>query len=168
MRVIKPNEYTIDKPKFSIFLAGTIDNGSSYDWQSELCSELNKLGYDLTVFNPRRDNWDENATKEEMMNQIQWEQDHLEEADIIVMVLLSGSKSPISLMELGQFSKSGKMIVFCAPDFYRRTNVEWICKNNKILLTMVTDPKTIAKEINNILDIMETITTEYKNYGNNN
>ena len=62
-------------------------------------------------------------TKEDMEKQIKWEQNHLDSADVIAMVLLDDSKSPISLLEMGLYAKSKKLIVFCTPEFYRYDNV---------------------------------------------
>lgn len=39
----------------------------------------------------------------------------------------SGSKSPITLLELGLFAKSGKLHVVCTEGFYRYDNVRITC-----------------------------------------
>ncbi len=139
----------VNNTEISIFLAGTIDDGSSKNWQNEVISEINSnisLPY-LTIYNPRRDNWDENVTEEEQMKQIDWEQKYLKESDLIIMVLLDNSKSPISLMELGQYSNSGKLVVCCTEKFYRYHNVKWMCNNRDIILINTNDIKEIAKII---------------------
>ena len=139
----------VNNTKISVFLAGTIDDGSSKNWQNEVISEINSnisLPY-LTIYNPRRDNWGENVTEEEQMKQIDWEQKYLKESDLIIMVLLDNSKSPISLMELGQYSNSGKLVVCCTEKFYRYHNVKWMCNNRDIILINTNDIKEIAKII---------------------
>ena len=40
----------------SVFLAGTIDEGNSIDWQTSLISQIADL--DVTILNPRRKIWD--------------------------------------------------------------------------------------------------------------
>lgn len=40
----------------SVFLAGTIDEGKSVDWQETLAAELRELS--VTILNPRRSEWD--------------------------------------------------------------------------------------------------------------
>ena len=86
----------------SVFLAGTIDNGDSLNWQDKTIIELINLGINnIEIYNPRREHWNSNPTKKEMEKQIKWEQNHLDAANIIAMVLLDDSKSPISLLELG-------------------------------------------------------------------
>ena len=132
----------------SVFLAGTIDNGNSLNWQDKTIIELINLGVkNLEVFNPRREHWNPNPTKEEMEKQIKWEQEHLDKADVIAMVLLDDSKSPISLLELGLYAKSNKLIVFCTPNFYRWDNVRLTCKKYHIELVQDIHPTIIANKI---------------------
>ena len=109
----------------SIFLAGTIDDGKSEDWQSKLIEEL--INYDVTVLNPRRNNWGD-LPENELHKQIIWELDHLEKADIIFMYIIGSSKSPISLLEMGIHIKDSKLIVVCEPEFYRYENVRITCE----------------------------------------
>jgi hypothetical protein len=125
MNVIYP------RPK-TVFLAGTIDNGDGSNWHEDLienCQDLN-----VTFFNPRRKEWPTSPTREEMEYQIKWEQHHLDRADLIIMCLLDNSKSPISLLELGLYAQSKKIIVFCNPAFYRWDNVRLTCEKYKIPL----------------------------------
>lgn len=131
----------------SVFLAGTIDNGDSLNWQDKVIIELINLGVSCEVFNPRREHWNPNPTKEEMEKQIKWEQEHLDKSDIIVMVLLDDSKSPISLLELGLYAKENKLIVFCTPNFYRFDNVRMTCKKYNIELVQDLNPLIIANKI---------------------
>lgn len=131
----------------SVFLAGTIDNGNSLNWQDKVIVELINLGVSCEVFNPRRERWNPNPTKEEMEKQIKWEQEHLDKSDIIAMVLLDNSKSPISLLEMGLYAKSKKLIVFCTPKFYRFDNVRLTCEKYHIPLVQDLHPLVIANKI---------------------
>lgn len=154
MIIITPEE-TIsklpNKPNSkSVFLAGTIDNGDSLNWQNKTIIELMNLGInDIEIYNPRREHWNPNPSKEEMECQIKWEQEYLDKADFISMVLLDDSKSPISLLELGLYAKSNKLIVFCTPDFYRWDNVRLTCEKYNIQLVESTHPLVIANKIIN-------------------
>ena len=135
---------------FSVFLAGTIDNGDSTNWQREvinLLKQASKTSPDIGVYNPRRDTWDPAEGHDEVMKQIDWEQRALEKANHIVMVFLDNSKSPISLLELGMYCRSKKITVFCTEKFYRYDNVLDTCKRYGIVLVHSTDPDTIAKRI---------------------
>ena len=132
----------------SVFLAGTIDNGNSLNWQDKTIIELINLGVkDLEVYNPRREHWNPNPSKEDMEYQIKWEQDHLDKADVIAMVSLDDSKSPISLLEMGLYAKTGKLIVFCTPNFYRWDNVRLTCEKYHIELVQDIHPTIIANKI---------------------
>ena len=137
MEVIKPepkNRVYSDK-SIKIFLAGSIEMGKAEDWQAAI-PELFKDRNDLTFFNPRRDDWDssweQKESNPEFNYQVNWELDHLEKADIIFMYFSPETKSPISLLELGLYAESGKMIVCCPDDFYRKGNVDITCARYNI------------------------------------
>lgn len=68
-------KYEVKPGDVCIFLAGTIDNGSSHDWQMELLEWLKdyKTEKNVIVFNPLRKEWNKNAGKEELDEQIEWE-----------------------------------------------------------------------------------------------
>jgi nucleoside 2-deoxyribosyltransferase-like protein len=113
----------------SVFLAGSIDMGKARDWQSEVTAALSQLP--LTVFNPRRKDWDssweQKATNAKFKEQVEWELQRLEEADVIALYFEAGSMSPISLLELGLHARSRKLIVYCPEGFYRKGNVDVTC-----------------------------------------
>lgn len=132
----------------TIFLAGTIDDGNSTDWQHELMEAAKYL--DVEFYNPRRYDFPEHPKKEDVVKQIRWEQEHLDKADYILMVLLPGSKSPISLLELGLYAQSRKLIVCCDAEFYRYTNVEETCRKYRIPLYNTTDIKRLVSIIESI------------------
>lgn len=110
-----------------IFLAGTIDMGDSDDWQARTVGRFRAQAPGrILFFNPRRPGRPR-FDADEMAYQVRWELDRLEEADWIVMNLLGSSKSPVSLLEMGLHMRSGKLLVACDPDFYRRDNVRITC-----------------------------------------
>lgn len=152
---------------FKIFFAGTIDNGDSEDWQKDLYCKLCfhdiaviELGQNyctpekcnITIFNPRRENWNENTTQEDLEKQIKWEQEKLDEADLIIMYLAENSKSPISLLELGLYGQTGKVIVYCTNKFYRYTNVKLTCEKYFIEFHDTLDHFEIADRVFEIYD----------------
>ena len=83
-----------------VFLAGTIDMGNSTDWQTQLGKRFEALGGKWLLFNPRQQHWDASKAGE-MDYQVNWELEHLEAADLIIMNIAEKSKSPVSLLELG-------------------------------------------------------------------
>ena len=134
MKQIKPTDenYTIEGQ--TVFLAGSIEMGMATDWQSEACTRFKE--WNLTFFNPRREKWDASWTQEQREDQfnfqVNWELNRLEESDIIFMYFCPETKSPITLLELGLFAKSRKMIVCCPPGYWRRGNVEIVCTREDI------------------------------------
>ena len=129
----------------TFFLAGTIDNGESLDWQKEISDYSNEIG--VNVFNPRRSNWDKDVGSKEVVRQIDWELEHMEKADYIIMNILGNSKSPISLLELGLHARDGKLIVFCPKSFYRYDNVRVTCETYGVKLYSIEDYKNNMDEI---------------------
>jgi hypothetical protein len=132
--IIKPPQpiRLTDNP--SIFLAGSIEMGKAEEWQKKVEVELKD--YDITILNPRRNDWD-SSWKQEINNpqffeQVNWELDGLEKADVVAMYFASNTMSPITLLELGLHAAERKVIVYCAPDFQRRGNVEIVCKRLKL------------------------------------
>lgn len=90
---------------------------------------MDKHNKKCVIFNPRRI-----EAPDDIESQIKWELNHLEEADFIIMNILGTSKSPITLMELGLFARTGKLIVICEENFYRYTNVKITCNYYNIPL----------------------------------
>ena len=131
-----------DNPK--VFLAGTIGNGNSSDWQGKVIWQMKNKYHspnpdadesigDIILFNPRRNDWNQNVSEADIEEQIKWEQKHLDEADLIIMNFADDSKNPIDLLELGLYGPQGKVVVFCTDKFYRFTNVRLTCeKQNKL------------------------------------
>lgn len=127
-------EYETDE-YVNIFLAGSIDMGSSPNWQNEIVESL--VGYDVNIFNPRRDDWDssweQSINNEQFREQVEWELDHLELCDLTVFYFAPGSKAPISFFELGFKTEGYDNIVVCCPEgFYRKGNIDIICERYDI------------------------------------
>ena len=113
----------------SIFLAGSIEMGKAEDWQKTLGEWL--LMRNFNVFNPRRKDWDSSWTQTyenpNFSQQVKWELNALDKADWIIMYLDPNTQSPISLLELGLFAHSKKLLVVCPDGFWRKGNVEVVC-----------------------------------------
>lgn len=130
-----------DPNKRYIFLGGSIENGTAVDWQIEMTNFFNPLG--IGVFNPRRDDWDSSLPqtyKNPSFNQqVNWELNALDRADRILMCFIPETISPISLMELGRYSTSGRMAVVCPDGYWRKGNVEAICVKDDVALFNTID-----------------------------
>jgi hypothetical protein len=114
----------------TVFLAGSIEMGAAEDWQSVI-PELFKDRNTLTFLNPRRDDWDSSWEQKEsnpqFSKQVNWEMNMLDLCDVIFMYFSPETKSPISLLELGLYANSKKMIVCCPDEFWRKGNVDIVC-----------------------------------------
>lgn len=139
--VSRPDEtVNVDESKYrKIFLAGTIDMGKSVDWQKATCDWFRALPEGrYLLFNPRRDKG-LSGEMSDFEHQVNWELEHLEKADLIIMNILAGSKSPITLLEMGLFMRSGKLRVICEPGFYRYDNVRLTCARYSVPLYHTMD-----------------------------
>lgn len=117
--------------QFKIFLAGSIEMGKAENWQEKMQSELEKQPH-VCVFNPRRDDWD-SSWKQEITNpqfnqQVSWELNALESADLILFYFSPETQSPVTLLELGLFARSGKVVVCCPDGFWRKGNIDIVCQ----------------------------------------
>lgn len=133
--IIKPpTPLTFDKTIKSIFLAGSIEMGMAENWQSTLEKELED--YKVIILNPRRDSWDsswqQSINNPLFCEQVEWELKAQEQADIIAMYFAPKTKAPITLLELGLFAASKKLLVCCPEGFWRKGNVEIVCHKYNI------------------------------------
>jgi hypothetical protein len=134
MKIIKPNSNDQIIEGLSVFCAGSIEMGQCEDWQTKTQERFEE--FPITLLNPRRDDWDSSWTQEQknpqFNYQVNWEMDSLDKADIIFMYFSPETKSPISLLELGAYGSTGKMIVCCPDGFWRKGNVEIFCSRHDI------------------------------------
>lgn len=156
MKTIKaPNTRTVTKHP-SIFLAGSIEMGKAENWQTE--TEKVFEPYIGTIFNPRRDDWD-SSWKQTVENvkfkeQVNWELDGLDEANYILIHFDPKTQAPISFGEFSAHYKSGKIFVSCPKGWWRRGNVEVMCKRAEIPVYESLDEASTA--------LIKVIESKYK------
>ena len=136
-RILKPPALLeLHAGERSVFLAGSIEMGQAGPWQVEVERAL--ADQDIAILNPRRDAWDaswEQSIRNPMFrSQVEWELLAQEQATIIAMYFAPDTKAPITLLELGLFARSGKLIVACPDGFWRKGNVEVVCDRYGILM----------------------------------
>ncbi len=104
--------------------------GSAEDWQTEIAYGLKFAPG--TILNPHRTDWDssweQNIDNEQFNQQVTWELNALDAADVIIFHFDPATKSPITLLELGLYAKSSKLIVHCPKGFWRKGNVDIVCQ----------------------------------------
>jgi hypothetical protein len=129
-RIFKPPApLPTDMLALSVFLAGSIEMGQAEDWQSLVVSGLADL--DVAILNPRREAWDatwaQSIHNPQFREQVEWELAAQERATVIAMYFAPATKAPITLLELGLFARSGKLLVCCPDGYWRKGNVEVVC-----------------------------------------
>lgn len=122
--------------KAYVFLAGSIDKNNSSNWRKKVIKQLETKAH---IFDPTNLNHD-SLNNVEMKHHILWELKALEQADNILLNFLPNSKSPISLVELGMYVASNKLIVVCPKEFYKSKYVYTLCeKYNTPIFNTITE-----------------------------
>jgi hypothetical protein len=133
--ITPPAPIVLPEATCAVFLAGSIEMGTATDWQAALA---NVMPANVAVLNPRRDDWDaswrQSIEEQQFREQVEWELDGLDRADVIAMWFVPETRSPITLLELGLHARSGKLVVGCPPGFWRRGNLEVVCARYAIPL----------------------------------
>ena len=139
-----------------LFLAGSIEQGTAEMWQDRIVDELKKstLRNDVDIFNPRRDNWDpswpNDPAFDEFREQVTWELDHIDSADVVFFWFDPNTKSPITLLELGIVLNSEQyVVIYCPKEFYRYGNVKITA--NHFGETVYTDPDQAIEALSRLL-----------------
>ena len=138
-----PPKATIHKPPIrpqvttpSVILYGAIQPDPTKDWQTSLSASLSELP--IAILNPRRDDWDsswvEDISYPKFKEQVDWEMDYAQVADVIVFYFAPEAMTPVTLLELGLYARTGKAVVCCPEGFYKRGNVQIVCQRYEIEL----------------------------------
>lgn len=126
MEIKAPNDFA-DAPHPWVFLAGSIEMGKAENWQESVAKALP----DVTILNPRRDDWDsswvQSIDNPQFREQVEWELLAQERANLILFYFSPGTQSPITLLELGLFARHN-LIVCCPEGYWRKGNVDIVCK----------------------------------------
>jgi hypothetical protein len=128
-----PSRPPFAHPK-SIFLAGAI---TSPDWRKELSAALAQQP--ITILDPLRPDWDSSWRSDESFapfrEQVQWELDMQDSADLVLIYFGPATDAPISLLELGLCARRmGKALVVCHPGYRMKGNVQVLCRRYNIRL----------------------------------
>ncbi|MGB0522978.1 MAG: nucleoside 2-deoxyribosyltransferase domain-containing protein [Flammeovirgaceae bacterium] len=147
IQIYAPHSYEDLRGIPKVFLAGSIDNGQAEDWQTWLFEQLTDIK--VVLLNPRRPDWDSqlecDRNNPQFREQVEWELNGLHAADFIAMYFAPNSKAPISLLEMGLFAQSKKMIVCCPKGYWRKGNVDIVCERYHI--KQVETIEELLKEI---------------------
>lgn len=143
-----PDALDLSPDEHAVFLAGSIEQGAAVDWQARVLSALENAK--ITALNPRRAQWDaswpQSASDPRFRHQVEWELAALERADTILLYLDPATKAPVSLLELGLFARSDKLVVCCPEGFWRKGNVDIVCERYGIETAPNLDALALALE----------------------
>lgn len=138
-----PPERALGTRRPTIFLAGTIDDGNSVDWQQDICKKFGHFA--VNFFNPRRSDWVANAGPDLIREQIRWELESMQKADSILFYFAPGSKSPVTMLELGLWVQTDRVSVCCPEGFWRRDNVHETCEHyGKVVFNDLDEAMALA------------------------
>ena len=156
MVTIKPPNAFSNYNIGSVFLAGSIEMGKAVDWQTKITQDLSNLN--CLILNPRRDDWDssweQKISNPQFKEQVTWELDALDHANVVAMYFDPKTMSPISLLELGLFaSHYNKLIVCCPEGFWRKGNVDIVCERYNI------------KQVNSLEELTTAVAERLKDFG---
>ena len=132
----------------SVFLAGPT---SGRDWRKSLIKLLAEL--DIVILNPQRFDWDSTWTEDfsdpRWTEQVNWEMDMREAADVVAFMFDDSSVAPITLLELGLSAHSGKVVVCISEGYPKRGNVASVCQRYNI--QQVSSEEALAEAVANIV-----------------
>lgn len=151
--VLKAPEPYEQDDRMSIFLGGSIDMGAAENWQDRLTKDLSDYN-EIVILNPRRDDWDSSWKQDptegtQFYEQVEWELECQEQADVNIYYFTADSKAPITLLELGLFNDDN-VVVCCPKEFYRYGNVKMVCDRYNI--NMVETYDDLLKLMRDALD----------------
>ena len=127
----------------AVFLGGSTamlaSTGSWYSWRGDIAAALDDLP--VVVLDPYRADWDstwrEAEDDDRFVDQVLWELEMQERADLLVVVFAPGTKAPVSLLEMGmrvgqvrgdETRRGSKLVVVCSDEFWKAGNVRIVCK----------------------------------------
>lgn len=135
-----PTNRVLRDNQFHIFLAGSIEMGKAEDWQSRIVKALDEAE-NIVLLNPRRSDWNptwaQSKDSPKFREQVDWELDYIQRADLVVFVFDPETTSPITLLELGfiagkaaygRYNQDQDVVVLCPDGFYRKGNVDIVCE----------------------------------------
>jgi len=125
--------YAPERPGFrhkkSVFLAGSTARTEGIPWRQTLKAALSR--HAVTILDPYRSDWDSSWVEDinfpPFYEQVTWELDMQEVADVVVVYFHPDTQAPISLLELGLRAPK-KALVVCPPGYWKRGNVQVVCR----------------------------------------
>lgn len=117
-----------------VFLAGTSEHFGESGWREGVVESLEKVG--AVIVSPRpAGGCDYGAETElELENRKDWERQAMDSADYILFNFVPGRESSVSLMELGLYASTRKLVVSCPQGYSRLSSVRHTCRVSSVPL----------------------------------
>ena len=147
-QVIRAPSDDAPQSRWSVFFAGTTSPVDQEDWRATLSRAL--VDIPVTIYDPYRSDWD-SSWREDIdfapyREQVEWELDRQERADLVVVYFHPATQAPVSLLELGLWARTpGKVIVGCPAGYWKRGNVQIACR--KYGVTVVDGLTDLAEAV---------------------
>ena len=131
----------------SVILYGGMPSDPEWDWRADLSASLSDLP--IVILDPTCEAWDstwvQDISFQPFKEQVKWEMDHADIADVIVFFFGGKTDQPITLLELGLYAHTGKAVVCCQDHFSKKGNVQIVCERYKI--DMCETVEELEKEV---------------------
>lgn len=146
IHIIYPNQYIIEVPFPSIFIAGPTPRSQDVkSWRPDFIDCLKNVGFEGTVFVPEPE---DGFWKCDYLGQVEWEQKHLEKASLIIFWIprnLDTLPGFTTNIEYGMYIKSGK-VLYGRPDDSPKNKYLDYCYKNFINKEPINNLEDLAKE----------------------
>jgi hypothetical protein len=149
-----PDVYVKRVGAITVFLAGGITGCP--DWQREMEAKLKHTPY--VTLNPRRDGEFNTMNPEWGVQQIEWENWHLDRAEYILFWFPKEGMCMITLFELGKCLAGGKKVVIgCDPEYLREFDVR---TQSRLMRPNIPIAKTLDELAMNLVTLVAHYETE--------
>jgi hypothetical protein len=167
--ILAPNPIPKYDGSTLLFLAGSIDQNLADNWQKQVVDDINDRN--VTILNPRLHYWDsswkQTPDNPQFKEQVTWELNGLDKADIILFNFEENTQFPITLMELGvvlatthyaaSSSRKYQEVVVCCPEkYFCYGNVVITC--NKFRRPVITSLKRAIENVRVAISKFEFMT----------
>lgn len=150
-QIIRAPERRTFRHATTLFLAGTTPRPGQPDWRAVVVEAT--AGLPVTLLDPVRPDWDgswvEDVSFAPFREQVAWELDMQEAADLVAFFFHPHKDGMISLLELGLCARAShsvaRIVVACPPGYVKRGNVQMICQ--RFGLCLVESVEDLAAEL---------------------
>lgn len=117
--ILPPEKFEkVSRNDYHVFLSGSMG-----EWRQKVIEYFKDFPNTLVFLDPTRNDWNDSWGKDKVKEQIFWELNGIEQADVTAIYLEKDAFAPISLLEMGVSTYHNDVFVFCEDGFWRKDNV---------------------------------------------